>query len=585
MKINDQDDKALVQDLDSIIPNIRERRRTIIEDWLRIHSAWKGAYSRSFFHSEVFNHYIPYFRRSIERFTVRGAQMVLPTTEFFEVFPVDEFADEDGKQADSVMQYMLYVIRNKMRMYSMTKQLFRTYSLYGRAILKPGVRVIKEDGKEQVWPSARVVDPFMFTMWPETVSDPVDAQLVFEDHYIPYEQYESDVTEGRAEPINKDDITDATWMDFITRRLQSSGLTEPQNQQPTAHTETKSQVKTKFVFRTEVWYHVDGGWKFCHVVWNLSGGPRIVRKSSVTFARPLYRVSLAREIPGEQYTSSMGNDQEPLQILLNDQMNMLLEGQATEFSPPAAIDPNLVTRASSLVYRPRAKWLVPPEGVKWMDMRTPARQGMQGVQATMGLMDTFGGSSPLAEGQPIRNLPRAGFAVSSLLSMALSDIRDVARSIEEDILTPFLSDVYALTIRFVPQSQIIKIPRTANFPAFAGNVSDLEGNYTFNWVGSLQTQDFQDRANRLMTLFGAMTKAGPVIMQDLRARGKQVNWTAILKRLWRDGVGERGSDSIIEDIPAGQAMPMQPGEEGAEVPAEGPDIAQLVQDFGRAGVQ
>jgi hypothetical protein len=218
-------------------------------------------------------------------------------------------------------------------------------------------------------------------------------------------------------------------------------------------------------------------------------------------------------------------------------------------------------------------------------MRTPARQGMQGVQATMGLMDTFGGSSPLAEGQPIRNLPRAGFAVSSLLSMALSDIRDVARSIEEDILTPFLSDVYALTIRFVPQSQIIKIPRTANFPAFAGNVSDLEGNYTFNWVGSLQTQDFQDRANRLMTLFGAMTKAGPVIMQDLRARGKQVNWTAILKRLWRDGVGERGSDSIIEDIPAGQAMPMQPGEEGAEVPAEGPDIAQLVQDFGRAGVQ
>lgn len=585
MKLNDKDDKKLVEDLEGVVPNIRDRRKTVIEGWLQIHEAWKGVQSRSFFHSEVFNHKIPYFRRAVERATVRGSQMVLPTSEFFEVFPVDEFADDTGKQADSVMNYLLYVIRSKVRMYSIVKQLFRTYYLYGRAILKPGVRVSKEDGKEAVWPTARAVDPFMFTMWPETVSDPMDAQLIFEDCYIPYEQYESDVSEGRATEIDKDDLQDVTWLDSVTRRLSTSGITDPQNQTPTASTELKTPVKTKFVFRTEVWFRVESGWKFVHIVWNLAGGAKIVRKSTVTFARPLYRVTIARELPGEQYTSSMGDDQEPLQILLNDQMNMLLEGQAMEFCPPAAVDPNLVTRASSLVYRPRAKWLVPPDGVKWMETRTPARQGLQGVQMTMGLMDTFGGSSPLAEGQPIRNMPRAGFAVSSLLSMSLSDIRDVARSIEEDILTPFLSDIYGLTCKFVPQSQLIKIPRTANFPAFSGNVKELEGNYTFNWVGALQTQDFQERANRLMTLFGAMTKAGPVIQQDLQARGKRVNWTAILKRLWRDGVGERGSDSIIEDVPAGQEQ-LPPGAEGQEqLPVQGPDISQMVKDFGAAGVQ
>ncbi len=589
MKLSLDDDKQLAQDLEGIIPNIRDRRKQVIEDWLRIHDAWKAKQNRSFFHSEVFNHYVPYFRRSIERFTVRGAQMVLPTSEYFEVFPVDEFDDDTGKQAEAVQQYLLYLMRQKIRMYSVVKQLFRTWGLYGRSILKTGVKVISEDGKDAVWPTARAIDPFMFIMWPETVTDVADAQLLVEDAFVTYEQYETDVTEKRTDAINKDDLTDPTWLDTIVRRLASSGITEPKGSEVTASSEQKGLPKTKWVFRSEVWFKIGSAWRFVWIVWNLKGGSKIVRKSTVKYSRPLYRVSIAREIPGEQYTSGMGQDQESLQVLLNDQMNMFLEGQAMEFSPPAAIDPNLVTRTSSLVYRPRAKWLVPPDGVKWMETRTPARQGMQGIQSTMGLMDQFSGSSPLAEGQPIRNLPRAGFAVSSLLSMSLSDIRDVARSLEEDILAPMLNDLYTLTIKFVPQRQIIKIPRTASFPGLSGTVRDLAGrdldaNYSFNWVGSLQSQDFQERANRLMTLFGAITKAGPVIMQDLQARGKQINWTAILKRLWRDGVGERGADSIIEDIPTAQPAPLdfaQPGAAGGA--AGGPDISQLVREFGAAG--
>lgn len=578
MRLDPNNEKALVDALTGLLPVIRTRRQTIIEEWLQVHEAWKGKFSRTFFKSEMFNHYIPYFRRSIERMTKRGAQMVLPTTEFFEVYPLDEFDDEAGKNTENVMQYMLWLVRKKLRMYSVVKQLFRTHALYGRAILRPGVRVFIENGKQVVWPTLRVVDPFMFTMWPETVTDPADAQLIFEDAYIPFEQYEDDVTAGRSLALNVDELEDATWIDNIIRRLQSSGLTEPQNQnQPTATSETKDVPKTRFVWRTEVWFRKNGGWSFVHLVWNVRGGPKVVRKSRELFERPLFRVSIDREIPGEQYTSSLGSDQEPLQILLNDQINMALEGQAMEFSPPAAIDNNLVTRASSLVYRPRAKWLVPPEGVKWLEMKTPARQGLQGFQMTMGLMDAFSGSSPLAEGQPIRNLPRAGFAVSSLLSMSLADIRDVARSFEEDLLSPVLGDLFALTIRFVPERQLIRIPRTGNFKGLAATLKDLSGDYAFNWVGSLQSQDMQDRANRLMTLIGALTKGGPVILQDLASRGKRINWEALLKRMWRDGVGERGADSIIEDMPTGQPIP-------AETPAAGPDISQMVKDFGAANI-
>lgn len=580
MKLDTTDDIKLAEELSSIIPNIRDRRKTVVEDWLTIHEAWKNKSTKAFFHSEMFNHSIPYFRRSVERFTVRGAQMVLPTTDFFEVTPMDEFDDEDGKAADGVMHFLAYILKKKIRTYSMVKQLFRTWSLYGRAIVKTGVKVTTEDGKERVWPTARALDPFLFIMWPETVSNVDDAQILVEDAFLTFEQYEDDVKEGRAVAINRDDLEEPTWSDLITRRLQHNGITEPTSQAVNATNETKTPVQTKWVFRSEVWYRVAKGWRWCWIVWNVKGAPKIVRKSTVNFPRPQYRMSIARELPGEQYTSSMGDDQQPLQTLLKDQINMLLEGQAMQFAPPAAIDPNLVVRASSLVYRPRAKWLVPPDGVKWMVPTDTTKSAYQGVHFTMGLMDTFSGASPLAEGQPIRNMPRAGFAVSSLLSMSLSDIRDVARSLEEDILSPMLGDIFALTVRFVPEAQVMKIPRTTSFPGKAMMKSDLDGDYSFIWNGSLQAQDNQDRANRLMTLVGTLAKSGPIIMPDLQARGKRINWLAILKRLWRDGIGERGADSIIEDIPPGQEQ-LPPGAEGAqEVPAEGPDLAQLIQQFG-----
>lgn len=585
MYLNTQDDTELARQLDSIIPNIRDRRRTVVEEWLQIHEAFKGIKTRSFFQSEIFNHKIPYFRRSVERFTVRLAQMVLPNSEFFEVTPSDEFDDEAGKNSDSVMHYELYLLKKKIRTYAVVKQLARTWALYGRSILKTGVKVVKEDGKDRVWPTARAIDPFMFIMWPETVSDVADAQIVVEDAFVTYEQYEDDVKEGRAAAINKEDLDEPTWSDLITRRLQTSGITDPTETTVNATNAANPVVKTKWVFRSEVWYRVDKGWRWCWIVWNLKGSSKICRRSTVTFPRPLYRISIARELPGEQYTSGMGNDQEPLSVLLNDQINMLLEGQATQFAPPAAVDPNLVTRANSLVYRPRAKWLIPPDGVKWMEPRDTTRQAYQGVQFTMGLMDTFSGSGgPMGDGQTMRNMPRAGFAVSSLMSMALADLRDVARSFEEDLLSPMLGDLFALTIRFVPESQIMKIPRTANFPGKIITRHDLDGDYSFNWIGSLQAQDNQDRANRLMTLFGALSKSGQIIMPDLQARGKRINWTVLLKRMWRDGVGERGADSIIEDIPAGEEQPL-PGAEGAQQTApQGPDISQLVRDFGAASI-
>ena len=83
MIINLDNREKAVEDLSSLLDTVRSRRQTTENEWLDAHSAWRGKYTKSFYKSETFNHYVPLFRRAIERYAVRGAQMVLPSDTFF----------------------------------------------------------------------------------------------------------------------------------------------------------------------------------------------------------------------------------------------------------------------------------------------------------------------------------------------------------------------------------------------------------------------------------------------------------------------------------------------------------------------
>lgn len=568
----------LAEALEARIVLLRQRRKTQEEVWLLNHSAWRGKFTRSFFHSETFNHYIPHFRRAIEKFAVRGAQMVIPDRDFFEVFPAAELDDERAKNASSVYAYERYLFTKKIRSYSLAKQLFRTYGLYGRAITKASVKVVYEDGRENVWPTVRAVDPFQFHIWPETAVDLEEADMLVEDAIISYDRYQQAVGPGRASPLDKSKLTAVVWPSNIARRLALTGLAEPTASTVTgAENSETGQAQQKresdFVQLSEVWISTGRAWRFVWIVWNIDK-PTVTRVSG-EFARPAYRLSVAREVPGEQYTSSMGDDIEPLQVLENDQLNLLLEGQAMNILPPVAADPNLAPRTSSFRYAPRAVWRAAQGAVApvFNALNDTSRIGYTALQFTSGLIDTFSGSSPLAEGQPIRNLPRAGFAVSSLLSMSLSDIRDAAISIETDLLGPALQDTYTLTMKYVPEEQVFRIPGAQDFPARNLNKKNIEGDWDFHWVGALQQQVFEQKSQKLLGFLTALGRAWDVINAQLAEAGKRVNWVVLLRRMWREGLGERGLEDIIEDTPqaAGALGPPGSGAKGSFI-----DIDRLI---------
>jgi len=550
----------LADDLASRIPTIRNRRNTLTDKWILNYSAWRGNHTRSFFKSDTFGHFIPAARRVVERFVTRGAQMLIPSSEFFEVYPTDEMNDELGKKAEATKAYLLYIFRKKIKVYSFTKQLLRCLKLYARAIVKTGIKLEDSSAGSSIWPTARVVDPFMFFVWPEIVTDMDNAQMLIEDNVMPWETYRAAMEAGQAETILRAQLTAPEWPNHITRKLSEQGIPNPGEGASDPNTASripsdaddnpkKPKPVENFLFISEVWMRRGTSWWFVWLLWNIEGGPRIVKVGKKFFNRSSYRMAVGRELPGEHYTTDMMDDVEPVQVLLNDQVNLTLEGQAVNFAPPTVVDPDMVSRASSLVFRPRALWLANPAGVKFLQPHDTTKTGYLGIQFTMGLMDTFSGSSPLAEGQPTRNLPRAGFAVSSLLSLSLADIKDSAILIEDNILTPILGDLYRITIDLVPESQVIKIPATAAMTSGRRlKTKDMEEDFEFAWVGSIQSQDLQVRSQRLIALLDVFGRFAEPIQRDLEISGKKIRWDVIAKRLWREGLGERGADTIIGEI-------------------------------------
>jgi len=68
------------------------------------------------------------------------------------------------------------------------------------------------------------------------------------------------------------------------------------------------------------------------------------------------------------------------------------------------------------------------------------------------------------------------------------------------------------------------------------------------WVGTLQAQDFQVRSQRLVELAQLIGQFFEPLQASLERQGKRINIAGLFQRIWREGMGERGADTLIEDL-------------------------------------
>lgn len=594
----DPDARARVaEEVGAMCINVRARRQPREERWLSNHACWRGERTdRAMYESDTFKHYIPVVRRAVERAVVRGTQMLIPSPNFFEVYPGHEYDLQAGLSTDAVRAYMSYLLTNKIKIKRIASQLFRCLALYHRAIVKNTVSVIDQQvawagyqGRiQEVWPACRVVDPFSFYVWPETATDMSEAVLIFEDVMLPYAEYMQYVQLGVTEPLERSDLTSPEWPRHLTRRLSSLGIPEPSavasvlgpDGLPLGQRSGGSGVEPAgtFVALTEAWFTLRGQYRVkAWLVWNATGGVRCVRLQLNPYPEPPYRMTLDRSLPGEHYTSGVMDDLEPLQLLFNDQVNSAEEARIMSTFPPVAVDRGRVSRTEQIKWGVRKIWNVSdPSAVQVMSVPDIGQATNRALAQTLGLINALGVGGGLSEAQPTRGLPRAGYAVSNLISLAMADIKAMAEALEEDVLTPTLHDLHRLTLAFVPRSQVIMIPGTQDFPPRAMDVSQIEGNWNILWVGSQQNQDIQGRSERMIQFLSGLGK----IEQQLLRMGWKVNWPPLTKRAWRDGLGERGVEQFIVPLTPQeimmaqqQGMPVVPPQDGPAVGAGAPPPA------------
>src|SRR5260370_471206 len=105
------------------------------------------------------------------------------------------------------------------------------------------------------------------------------------------------------------------------------------------------------------------------------------------------------------------------------------------------------------------------------------------------------------------------------MAAASADIVDAAQIIEEEALTPTIQDLYDLTVAFVPDLQIIRIPGAEDYQPIESTMNELFGHYTFKWLSSNRFQDQQNNAQMALQFFQQLAAAAPDVMHQ----GSKIN--------------------------------------------------------------
>lgn len=540
---------------------IRQRRRLVEEKWLRSRRNWMafntGNYTPSDTAPGTYN--VPAGRRVLERAIVRSVKLLTPSVKWFEVAPMGNNVNQEA--LTNVDAYLWYVLRKKIQSRVIISQLVRCLILYGRAILKTSVAM--RNG--EVWPTWRAVDPFAFHTFPETAPTLNEAEIKFEDILFSYDTYKTFSDMGMVDDISIDDLTAPSWPYHLIERLAYQGITNPGQDIQRAVYNVNSELKgtaINYVSCSEVWLNKEDKLYQAYILWNHKAGPRIVGFFQSQYTDPLYRVAIHRALPGETYTNSQAEDINQLDNIQNDLWNQFIA--ATQFEQGFIIRNYAETskRKDGHVMKGRAIWDAdgdPRELFNFVSPPNTSTNMLRAYQVASGIMNSIGGNGTLSEGVPGRNMPRAGFAAQSLIDLGMADVQDISELIEQAILTPGIGDIYKVT-NFIPDSQLMRIPNgQALYHLTRSNViskSAMLGDYEFEWVGALQFQDGQQRAQQLLMFTNLLMQ--PQTQQALASQQLTVNWAELIPMVWRYGLGERGLDKILIPIPQQPIVPEVP---------------------------
>lgn len=552
----------LTESIHNTIKDLQQRRTSIEQDWLSqyaAYSGWPDLRSAVRLPRGQVRYFIPWVRRAIERMVTRAVKLLMPTSEW----PHVKALNRKSYDASARMhQYLYYLLRKKIKTRRVISALTRVTLLYDFPVLRTSALV---HPSQEVWPSWRAVDPFSFYVFPETASTVDDCLMMCEEVFMPYEEYLSYVEAGICSKI-KGALSTPQWPYHVVYRLAHKGIPSQGRMQgkrifSEAQKQLNSQEQT-FLHMFDVWLRKGAEWFNIWLVVSVKGveSGECIRVQNLG-RRPLYQWTTHRPLPNEAYTASLCSDIRVLGILSNNTLSQTESARGIATKPPVAVNLDFAHKDEQYSYGDDNIWRFhgdARQAIQQMTVPDTSGAGLRMLQVYIALINTLSGMGTMAEGQPGRNMPRAGSAVKTLVDLALADIEDIAETIEIDLLTPGLSDIDFITHSLVPSWQMLQLPGVGEGGEPGEFTKEaLTGDYTYDWLG---TQQFQDKQLEGENLLGMLKVIGdPNILQMLQAQGVQVDVARLIELLWSSMLGEKDLSGVLKRLPNPQQVVQQNG--------------------------
>lgn len=454
----------------------------------------------------------------------------------------------------------------------------------------PAVSEMLVKATDYLGPTYRVVDLFLWYVWPYTVLDVKDATLVFEDLLLDH----ADILGLANTPVDAADPEAGMLFEdkkAITQLLADLDKEQAKSGRSAAdkfEAEKERLARRGLRSRTDVmtddphrpvdacrgyWYGtVESdtdeeqdpetgamGKVEAHPRWYqfvVLADELVVqwRRAPWWHLLPDYLATKFIERDNDFYGHSLCDVFDRLQYFTNDIMNQAGDALTWGMNPVVAIDPFAVQDPTSIRFRPAAKWMIraPRESVTFLEpSKESAQVGFVAIQQLIALINDVANVAPFS-GAGTGGARSRGRALNTatgmqiVLSENLIQVAEVIENIEGMELNPMLTMVHAMTQQCLDRDQWLRV-------AGAGGAqvekkvtrADLIGTYDFQWLASASSHNTQVRSQQMLTMLQILARVPP---QVFASQNKQVDYAYLVKQIWTVGFEQQDADRLLVDI-------------------------------------
>jgi hypothetical protein len=584
--------------LSPLVTQVREEKRGLLHpQWLRYWRLWTLKGAEQSYHGRL-RMYLPTAHRILENWVQKLRADLFPQSKrWFKTTPDSTVNEDKAEEAQNLIQDAL---QNQIKVTAIFPGALRNLGIFGTTILDVGwlhderlvptleTTLNPETGKSEteevlrsetlyLGPTLRVVDPFLFYVWPYTAQFTWDAELLFEDMLAPWDVLEQmartwidpDRPELGHQVENLKGLKDlratrdnSEKFAAEKERLMARGLTsrsEKLSQDPRRPADTTTlywkgslqEVEDPITKETRpedpCWYKL------------IVGGDDILlqcRQNPWWYQKPSYLAAKFAELQGEFWGYGVMFLLDHLQYFTNDTLNQTGDGLVFSLNPIVAMDANAVQFPDSIRMAPAARWLMrdPRTSLQFIEPpKDSAQAGVQVINFLIAMMNDvsnvspFGGAGMQGTGRARGRAVGTATGMSIISSEALLQVRDVVENIEHGILTPSLGMMYSLYQQCLDRSLLLRMEgvRGAAMVETAITRDNLVGQFTFSWQGSVFTFNQNVRVQQMLNFIQILARMPPDFLAQDNAR---VNWKYLLREIWATGFGDREAREIITDI-------------------------------------